>query len=139
MNTSSRMSDISTQNKTETPSNNAITTEFREKIVTYLKIDDMIKNKLNEIRELKVCRGQCEKHLIDYLQTVGESILEIGHTRLRKSTYETKGVLKIDSIKSTLQTFIKDESQIDQIVNLMDEKRKKSVHTSIKRTELKHK
>jgi hypothetical protein len=119
-----------------------------EQVVKYFKIDDSIKTKKKEIRieikHLEVQKKQMEKYIIDHLNSINEDYVTTPMGKLTKTTSKTKGVIKLDNIKTSVINSIKkqninvDEKKIivllDDILNSVEESRAIKERTFIKRT-----
>src|SRR5579883_956610 len=88
---------------------NYITNEFREKIKAYVVIDDAIRKKQDEIKELKTKRKPCEDYILRFLQKSQNNYVDIGVGKLIKNESETKAPLKLDIIKEAISEKTKNE------------------------------
>jgi len=111
-----------------------ITKEFHENVIKYVKLDDLIRKKESEIRELKNSKKPCEKFILDHLDKLGENIIEITNGKLRKNKAETKVPLTVDIIKDTLIDKLTNPELVDEIMKTMDKSRPKTVRVNLKRT-----
>ena len=126
-----------------------IQNELYERIIKYLKLDDMIKEKQKEISHhikiLKEKKQDMEKFIIGYLDQEKEDFVKIeGEGKLTKTVSVTKGAIKPDNIKQTLFKSIKDnnlmndDSRIQEfllaILLDIDNNRPRKTRTYIKRS-----
>jgi hypothetical protein len=126
-----------------------VQTELLERITKYLRIDNNIKEKRKELQEyMKAAKKQkeeMEKYIIGYLNEVQEEYIKInGEGKLTKTVSIRKGAIKTDNIKEAVKKgLIKEninlnEKKIDEvlssILNLVEENRKQTEKTYIKRT-----
>ena len=111
-----------------------VTKEFQENVVKYVKIDDLIKKKQDEIKELKQKKTPCEKHILKFLEDVDENVIEISEGKLRKNKSTTKQKLTEDIMKNAISEYVKDPIQVEAILKAMDEKRPEVTHVNLKRT-----
>lgn len=124
-------------------------TELMEKIIKYIKIDDSIKEKQKEIREqikcLKTQKGDMEKYIITYLESINQDFVNIeGKAKLIKTVSTTRGTIKEDNIKTSLIDGIKkqninlDSKKVDDllesVMEFVDKNRPTKTRTYIKRT-----
>lgn len=116
-----------------------ITKEFEENVINYVKIDDIIRKKDKELKQLKLLKKNNEKFILKYLDTVGEKVIEITDGKLRKNKSETKKSLSIAAITNIIKEKIKDQKIIEEILNDVNNKREKVVHVNLKRTKKKTK
>jgi len=111
-----------------------ITKEFHENVIKYVKLDDLIRKKEAEIRELKNSKKPCEKFILDHLDKLGENIIEITNGKLRKNKAESKVPLTADIIKDTLLDKLANAELVDELMKTMDKSRPKMVRVNLKRT-----
>lgn len=122
-----------------------LTNDFKEKVIMYIKCDDLIRSKMEEIKELKEKKKPCEEYIIKYLDRKDSPYVKVKDGKLIKNKSETKGALKTDIIKDAIQEGIKDEklNEINavktaditaKIMDLMENKRIKNVRVNLKRT-----
>lgn len=123
---------------------NYINNEFKEKVKNYLVIDDSIRKKQDEIKELKNKKKPCEEYLLKFLEKLEFNYIDINGGKLIKNESETKAPLKIDIIKEAIvekskneQIFDSDDKYnqfIESIMELMDKKRPIQKRINLKRT-----
>lgn len=111
-----------------------VTKEFQENVVKYVKLDDLIKKKQEEITELKKQRVPCEKHILKFLEDVDENVIDITDGKLRKNKATTKQKLTEDIMKLAIGEYVKDPTQIEAIMKAMETKRGDVTHVNLKRT-----
>ena len=127
--------------------------EVFDAIVKFMKTDDLIKEKENELREmiapLKKQRSSLETFLIDYLEQIDQEFIKIGEkTQLTKVETESKGAIKPENVaEALLEGFKKHElytdEQHDEMVKvikdmmaIVESKREKKVKKKIARVDL---
>jgi hypothetical protein len=134
--------------ETNDENNNLDENNFKEKVIMYLKYDDLIRTKTDEVKELKNKRKVCEELIIDYLEKEDSPFVNVKSGKLIINKSETKGSLKLDIIKDSILERIKEENigepnnedddkylQITaDILTLMEEKREKKLRVNLKRT-----
>lgn len=111
-----------------------ISVEFQENVIKYVKIDDLIKKKNREIRELKKNKKTCEDYIIKYLDEIDESIIDISNGKLKKNEYKTKKPLNKQIIQKTLLDEFKDADTVNKLLDMMNKNRPVTVKVSLKRT-----
>lgn len=114
--------------------NDTIITELKENVVKFIKIDDMIRDKQNKIKELKDQRKPCEEFILQYLENINETIIEVSDGKIRKNQSNTKVPLNKDIIKEAIKSKVEDVSIVEDIINSMDELRPKKTRVNLKRT-----
>jgi hypothetical protein len=122
--------------------------EFLEKVVKYIKTDDIIKEKnaehSKEIKVIKETKNELEKYILKYLESKNQDYIMIpGKCELIKNETVTKGVVNdaiiIDSLQEEIKNnnYITDTNEqqkfINDILTLIDFKRPKKVKTVLKR------
>jgi hypothetical protein len=128
---------------------NFMTNEVREKIIAFIKLDDAIRKKNEELKELKDKKKPCEEQILRFLENIESGSDEGKHInvpggKLIKNKSETKEALKIDVIKEAIIESMKKENLVtddirckeilEGMIDLMDKKRPTKVRTNIKRT-----
>jgi len=110
-----------------------ITKEFRESVLKYVKIDDLIRKKQAEILELKNLKKPCEEYIIKYLDELDENIVELNDGKLVKNKVEQKVPLNQEIIKKAITDSVQDPDVVKIILDKMD-KRPTNVKVNLKRT-----
>ena len=92
--------DASDQPTNEEDGNTIIVTkEFKENIIKYITYDDIIKQKQDEIKELKKKKDPHEKFIMDYLVKLNEDGIDVTGGTLKINKSETKTPVSKDNIK----------------------------------------
>jgi len=126
-----------------TSNQESLTPEFTEKVLLYIKCDDLIREKTAEIKELKAQKKPCEEYIISYLESKDAPFVKVKNGKLIKNKSEAKGGLKADIIRESIIEGVKNENNMkeenavnitDKIFELMESKRKKTIRINIKRT-----
>lgn len=123
---------------------NYITDRFKESVIKFIKIDDQIKQKMEEVKELKEQKKPFEEYIIQTLETADATHVNVKGGKLRKNVVESKAPLKNEIIKTALlegiikENITEDKERclqiVEEMMNLMNEKRPLSKRISIKRT-----
>jgi len=125
--------------------------EFKENVLRFVKTDDLIRQKMEEIKELKNQKRPFEDFILGYLENKNAPFVNIKTGKLIKNKSETKAPLKLNTIKESIFEGIKGEQNIgavndikcndisDKIIELMEQKRGKNTRTNLKRTFVKKK
>lgn len=111
-----------------------VSKEFQENVIKYIKLDDLIRKKEKEMKELKSQRKPCEDFILKYLDKVGENIIEVTGGKLIRNKSETKQKLSNDIIKEAIADKIIDPKKVEEIIELMETLRPKNVRVNLKRT-----
>lgn len=121
-----------------------VTDEFKESVIAFIKTDDLIRQRQEDIKELKEKKKPYEEFILRYLDKVDQNVVAVQGSTLRKNQSETKMPLKLDIIKAAIFEGIKKEQPapdevkckelVEQIVELMETKRPTTVRVNLKRT-----
>jgi len=111
-----------------------ISKEFQENVVKFVKLDDLMKKKQQEMTELREQKKPCEQFILKYLDDVNENVIEITDGKLRKNKSETKSAINQDIMKLAISEKIKDPQIVEDILKLMEEKRPMNSNVNLKRT-----
>lgn len=109
-----------------------VETEVKDKVVKYLKIDDIIREQKavlrNNLKELNEQKQGLEKFILRYLDDVQEDVegekkfLDYGKGKLVKNIKKTAEPIKPENVKESVSTTLKKEFNDDERVNkLLDE------------------
>lgn len=112
------------------------TVELADKVKSYVKNDDRIRELQTELRKLNAEKKAAEMEILKHLERLGESNINITGGKLRINQYESKGSLAEDVIKEAIQEKIKDPKIIETILEKINEKRvaNAKIQVSLKRT-----
>ena len=123
--------------------------DFLEKVIKYIKTDDLIRKETLEYKEkmntLKEQKEDLETYILRYLDTVEEDQINIDHNgKLSKYESVRKSSINKDIIKESIceqlkkENIIKDEKKIKELAELtydtMEKKREVKKKTYLKRT-----
>ena len=143
LNNDDDISDIDDEQISQEAQTSFITDEFKQSVIKYIKIDDIIRQRQEDIKELNEQKKPYEEFILRYLDKVEQNMVEFQGSKLRKNQSETKMPIKMDIIKEAIFEGIKNEPQsdegkckqlVEQIVELMETKREKKVRVNVKRT-----
>ena len=112
------------------------TQELAEKVKSYVKNDDRIRELQTELRKLNSEKKAAEMDILKHLERLGESNINITGGKLRINQYESKGSLAEDVIREAIEEKIKDPKIIETILEKINEKRvaNAKIQVSLKRT-----
>lgn len=140
--------DIDYDELTEGAKKEYIQTVVLDKVINYIKLDDIIKQKqLEHKKEMKVIKDskeQLEEFLIQYLDKVDEEFIELGNkSTLYKTEVKTKAAPKMEDIGICLvegfkkYEFYEDDDEIKRVVkdfiDTIDAKREVKTRKYLKR------
>ena len=97
-----------------------VSNEFKENVIAFVKYDDLIRQKMAEIAELKKKRKPKEEYILKYLEKIDETTIDISSGKLRKNKAESKVPLNQDYIKKAIGKKVANPKTIEEIMNDMD-------------------
>ena len=112
----------------------SVSKEFKENVVKYIKYDDLIKQKQDEINNLKDQRKPCEAYILKYLDQINQTTISVSDGKLMKKKTESKKALSQDIVNAVLMDKIKDPKKVEEIIKSMDVKRPTVENVNLKRT-----
>lgn len=132
------MSDSENGNESENEDNGGVpkevTEEFVEVVKNWVKIDDDIRKKNQEIKELKDERKEFETFILEYMDKINESVINISDGKLRRNKSASKGALKQDSIQHALLDITQDSAKAMQMTKYIMDSRPVVERVNLKRT-----
>jgi len=111
-----------------------VSKEFEENVIKYVKYDNAIRKKNEELKELKGKRKPCEDFILSYLEKIDEKEIEITGGKLRRNKSETKQSVNTDIIKKTLTDKLNNPKLVGDILKEMENNRLLKTHINLKRT-----
>lgn len=111
-----------------------VSKEFQENVIKFVKLDDLMRKKQQEMAEIREQRKPCEQYILKYLDNVNENVIDITNGKLRKNKSETKSALSQDIMKNAISAKVQDPKIVEEILKLMEEKRPLNTHVNLKRT-----
>ena len=116
-----------------------VTTGFKNDVLTWINIDDQLREHRSAIRELNKKKKDFESQIINYLTEVEEESIQVKDGFLRKSVTKSKEPLKKDNIKSALVEITGDDTKAAMLTEHILKSRKETEKVSLKRTLFKKK
>lgn len=111
-----------------------ITEEFVEIVKNWVKIDDEIREKNNQIKELKDEKKEYETFILEFMQSNHENVINISDGKLRVNKSTTKAALKQESIQSSLFDLTRDPNKALQMTKYILDNRPLAERVNLKRT-----
>ena len=111
-----------------------VTEEFVEVVKSWVTIDDEIRKKTAEIKELKNERKEFETFILEYMGKINENVISISDGKLRRNKSNTKGGLKQETIQSALLDITQDTSKAMEMTKYIMENRPTTERINLKRT-----
>ena len=111
-----------------------ITEEFVEIVKNWVKIDDEIREKNNQIKELKDEKKEYETFILEFMQNNHENVINISDGKLRVNKSTTKAALKQESKQSSLFDLTRDPNKALQMTKYILDNRPLAERVNLKRT-----
>ena len=111
-----------------------ITEEFVEIVKNWVKIDDEIRERNNQIKELKDEKKEYETFILEFMQSNHENVINISDGKLRVNKSTTKAALKQESIQSSLFDLTRDPNKALQMTKYILDNRPLAERVNLKRT-----
>ena len=112
----------------------SISQEFVNNVKKYIELDDVLKDKRDQIKKMNNEKKSCEEFILDYLQKIDEQTIDIQDGRLRKSVTKSFTPIKKDLIQQTLTSVFGDGSKAQTITEQIINSRKIVEKVALKRT-----
>jgi hypothetical protein len=108
--------------------------ELQENVVKYVKLDDLIKEKQQELAELKEKQKPCDQYIVKYLDTVKQDEIGITNGKIKKNKSETKSAINQELVKAAIAKKIGDSMLVQEILNELENSRAVTTKVQLKRT-----
>ena len=97
-----------------------VSPEFVNIVKKYLEVDDKIKENRELNKKLTADKKEKEDFILNYLQSIEESVIDVRDGKLRRNISKTQAPLKKEMIQKTLTEIVGDaikaQAMTDQIV-----------------------
>lgn len=104
----------------ETENKKSVSPEFVNTVKKYLEIDDKLKEYREIIKKVTSEKKEKEDFILNYLQSIEESVIDVRDGKLRRNISKTQAPLKKDQIQKTLTEIVGDaikaQTMTDQII-----------------------
>ena len=111
-----------------------VTEEFVEVVKSWVSIDNDIRKKMAEIKELKDERKEFEVFILEYMDKINENVISISDGKLRKNKSSTKAGLKQETIQTALLDITQDQSKALEMTKYILDSRPMTERVNLKRT-----
>ena len=111
-----------------------ITEEFVEVVKSWVKLDDEIKKRNEEIKDFKTEKKEYEIFILEYMDKINESVINISDGKLRRNKSSTKPPLKQEFIQNALLDITKDSVKAMEITKYILDNRPTTERINLKRT-----
>jgi hypothetical protein len=111
-----------------------VSNDFKDNVIKYIRYDDLINEKMNEIKELKERKKIFEKYILDFLIKENENVVNVGDDKIRRIDIKTKSKkpIKIEQIQEVLSNNNIKDDVIDKVINELEKQRSK-IHYNLRR------
>ncbi len=104
----------------ETDNKKSVSSEFVNTVKKYLEIDDKLKEYREIIKKITSEKKDKEDFILNYLQSIEESVIDVRDGKLRRNISKTQAPLKKEQIQKTLTDIVGDaikaQAMTDQII-----------------------
>jgi len=104
----------------ETENKKTVSPEFVNTVKKYLEIDDKLKDTRELIKKMTSDKKEKEDFILNYLQSIEESVIDVRDGKLRRNISKTQAPLKKEQIHKTLTEIVGDslkaQAMTDQII-----------------------
>ena len=97
--------------------------EFKKVVVQWVQLDDIIREKMAELKEIKTDKKSLEEYILESMDKLDEEMIDISDGKLRVNKSKRTAALKQEYIQETLKEFTNDASQAEQMTKLILGKR----------------
>lgn len=108
--------------------------QFKELVVEYVKLDDIIRKKNDELKTFKKDKKDIEQYILESMEKIEENVIDISDGKLRLNSTKTKSPLKESHIEEALKELVKDGVQAQNMTKFIMERRTIVERKNIKRT-----
>lgn len=109
--------------------------EFSDKIKDWVHIDNKVKTLFEEIKKLRSSRNQLTTHIFDYAteHNLEHAVIQISDGKLKFQQTRVPQSLTLTFIKECLTDCINNQTQVEQIIDYIKQKRNIKYSNDIKR------
>lgn len=111
-----------------------VTSDFKNKVLKWLSIDDQIREMRAKSKELTVQKKEHEEYILSFLENVGEKELAVSDGKLRRNVSKTKKPLSKEWIQKSLTELIKDKTKAVTMTDHIINNRETVERVNLKRT-----
>jgi hypothetical protein len=126
-------------NKDEPTSTNTIATpyisqEFITAVKKYLEVDNTLRDVREKVKEMTSNKKKYEDYILNYLQSINESVIDVPDGKLRRNVSKTVSPLKKELIHKSLVEIIGDSTKACEITDKIISSRPTIERITLKRT-----
>lgn len=128
-------SDSDSDYSTDSDEDNKIPKKFRKSIIKYTHYDDIIKEKNEELKELKEKRKSYDETTQEYMEEQKIKSIGINGGKIYRKKSKTKNALTLSGIRDTLKkNILNDDDLINKIMADLRDNRATTTKVVLKRT-----
>jgi len=114
--------------------NNNELEQFKELVCEWVKLDDIVRVKNAELKEIKSDKKSIEEYILECMNKLDEGVIDISDGKLRLNKTKTKSGLKQTIIQEALTELTKDNTQAQTMTQYILDKRPVVERMNLKRT-----
>ncbi len=111
-----------------------VSPEFVNPVKKYLEVDDKIRELKEQQKKLLQDKKENEEKILNFLQNMDESIIDVADGKLRRNVSKTQGPLKKETIHKALTDIMGDSTKALDITDKIIKSRPIIERVTLKRT-----
>ena len=108
--------------------------QFKELVVEWVKLDDIIRKRNAEMKEIKDDKKSIEEYILECMNKLDNGTIDISDGKLRLNKTKTKSGLKQAGIQEALTELTKDDLKAQEMTQYILDKRPVIERMNLKRT-----
>ena len=108
--------------------------EFKELVIQWVNLDDIIRTKTAELKEIRNDKKNIEEYIMECMESIDEGVIDISDGKIRLNKTQTKSALKQELITEALTELTNDSIKAQQMTTYILDKRPTVERTNLKRT-----
>ena len=123
----------------ETENKKTVSPEFINNVKKYLEVDDKLKEYREIIKKMTSEKKEKEDFILNYLQTIEESVIDVRDGKLRRNISKTQAPLKKEFIHKALVELVNDSTKAMAMTEHIINSRPTTEKVNLKRMSLREK
>jgi hypothetical protein len=108
--------------------------QFKNLVCEWVKLDDIIRTKNNEIKEIKNDKKQIEEYILGCMDKLDENVIDISDGKLRVNKTKSKSGLNKNYLQESLANLTQDPTKATSMTKHILENRPTTERINLKRT-----
>ena len=108
--------------------------QFKNLVCEWVKLDDIIRTKNNEIKEIKNDKKQIEEYILGCMDKLDENVIDISDGKLRINKTKSKSGLNKNYLQESLAKLTQDPTKATSMTKHILENRPTTERINLKRT-----